>query len=452
MFFSGVIEGFYGRAWTGPQRVEMLDWIRSAGMNTFVYAPKDDIKLRARWRETYDAAEAAKLRELVDAASERGLTFMVAIAPCLDITYSDAFEVETLKRRIDQLLQLGVHHIALLFDDIPNRLSEVDAAVFPSFAAAQCHVANAAFAHLKAQVPDGKMLFCPTEYCAAFTGHKVKDSAYLNVLGAELDPEIGVFWTGPDIVSETITAASLEEVGSVLRRRPVIWENFHANDYDIRRVYAGPLGGRGSDILEWIDGIITNPNNEFEADFVPVRTTGAFARGAYDETSAWSEALEAWRERFTLAYTSPIDTLTIEEIRLLTELFHQPFKCGPEIEALLDMARDMLSVARPDVDSPHWQAGFHRLVELRDRIRALFERMTELENRDLFYAFHPYLWEAREEVVHLCTYLGWLREKPAPDAVFPDRERIYNFYRRGFTVAVQELLPRNRDGRYRHVA
>ena len=50
---------------------------------------------------------------------------------------------------------------------------------------------------------------------------------------------------------------------------------------------------------------------------------------------------------------------------------------------------------------------------LRDRIRHLFETMTELENRDLFYAFHPYLWEAREEVNHLVSYLEWLRHRAA---------------------------------------
>ena len=55
MFLTGVIEGFYGRAWTAAQRIEMLDWIAAAGMNTFVYGPKDDIKIRARWRELYDA-------------------------------------------------------------------------------------------------------------------------------------------------------------------------------------------------------------------------------------------------------------------------------------------------------------------------------------------------------------------------------------------------------------
>ena len=49
---------------------------------------------------------------------------------------------------------------------------------------------------------------------------------------------------------------------------------------------------------------------------------------------------------------------------------------------------------------------------------SLFEAMTELENRDLFYAFNQYLWEAREEVTHLVAYLGWLNERPAADAIF----------------------------------
>ena len=29
---SGVIEGFYGRPWSEAQRLEMMDWIKAAGM------------------------------------------------------------------------------------------------------------------------------------------------------------------------------------------------------------------------------------------------------------------------------------------------------------------------------------------------------------------------------------------------------------------------------------
>ena len=449
---TGVIEGFYGRAWTHGQRLEMLDWIAGAGMNTFVYGPKDDIKIRARWRETYNAAEAAELQELVDAAQARKLNFMVAIAPCLDVVYSDASDLEALQRRLDQLLDLGVRHVALLFDDIPSTMAAADEQAFDSFAAAQVQFANAAFEHLKSRVEEAVMLFCPTEYCAAFAGHDVAGSAYLNTIGEGLDPEIGVFWTGPDIVSKCISADSLREIGRVLRRKPVIWENFHANDYDIRRVMAGPLGGRKAEILGLIDGLISNPNNEFEANFVPVHTTGAFARGVDLEAEALDAALPAWQARFKLAFRTPDETLDLDELRLLVGLFYQPFRQGPEVAALLQTARRLLSEHRPAVEAAGWQAGHRAIVALRDRIRALFERMTELENRDLFYAFQPYLWEAREEVTHLVSYLDWLAEGQPEAAEFPDRERIYNFYRRGFTVAVQELLPRDASGRYRHGA
>jgi hypothetical protein len=447
---TGVIEGFYGRAWTPRQRLEMLDWIVGAGMNTFVYGPKDDIKIRARWREIYNAAEAAELQELVEAARARKLNFMVAIAPCLDVAYSDASDLKALKRRLDQLLALGVKHFALLFDDIPRTMAAADERAFDSFAAAQVYFTNSAFEHLKSQVEQPVLLFCPTEYCGAFASHDVPGSAYLNTIGEGLDPEIGVFWTGPDIVSKTLSAEGLREIGRVLRRKPVIWENFHANDYDVRRVMAGPLGGRKAEILGLIDGLITNPNNEFEANFVPVHTTGAFARGVDMEADALAVALPIWQKRFRLAFTQPVKLLPLEDVRLLVELFYQPFRQGPEVEALLQTARRMLSEQYPDVTSPAWREGHAAITGLRDRIRNLFDRMTELENRDLFYAFHPYLWEAREEVTHLVTYLDWLAEGHPEGTEFPDRDRIYNFYRRGFTVAVQELLPRDAGGRYRH--
>lgn len=447
---SGVIEGFYGRAWTHAQRVEMLDWIADAGMNSFVYAPKDDIKIRARWRELYTDREVAELKELADAAKARRLRFTVAIAPCLDVVYSDPADLAALKQRLDQLLDLGITGFVLLFDDIPRSMLPADENAFPSFAAAQCYFTNAAFAHVRVRRPDATMIFCPTEYCAAFTGNDVPGSSYLKTIGTELDPAIGVFWTGPDIVSKTISADSLREAGAVLGRKPIIWENFHANDYDIRRIYAGPLGGRHAEILDLVDGIITNPNNEFEANFVPVRTTGLFVNGSDDEAANFSMAVKAWQPRFTLAYSAAAEKLTVEEIRLLAELFYQPFHCGPEVEALLQTARRLMSQRRPDVRNPAWQEGQDALVHLRDRIIELFNRLTELENRDLFYAFQPYLWEAREEITHLVTYLDWLAGDPPPNAEFPDRDRIYNFYRQGFTVAVQELLPRDANGRYGH--
>jgi protein O-GlcNAcase/histone acetyltransferase len=280
-------------------------------------------------------------------------------------------------------------------------------------------------------------------------GGDPRGSDYLTVLGAALDPAIGVFWTGPEIVSPEITADHLRRVGAVLRRKPVIWDNFHANDYDIRRVHAGPLGGRARDILPLVAGWFTNPNNEAEANFPAVHTTGAFLRGPdYDPEAAIAAAVRDWQPRFRLAFGD--GAVPEDLIALLCDLFWQPFAQGPQTTALLARVQGALSVPRPDPADPEWRATLSALHAMKARINRLFTLMTEIANRDLFHAFHGYLWEAQEEIGHLVVYCDWLDTGPAAGTVFPGEERIHNFYRRGFGVAVQEILKRDRAGRYGH--
>ena len=77
----------------------MSEW----GMNTYLYAPKDDDKHRASWRELYSLEEADQLSQLILQASSRGVIFIYAIAPGLDMTFSSPQELELLKRKLDQV-------------------------------------------------------------------------------------------------------------------------------------------------------------------------------------------------------------------------------------------------------------------------------------------------------------------------------------------------------------
>ncbi len=74
------------------------------------------------------------------------------------------------------------------------------------------------------------------------------------------------------MVSKNISIQSVEELTSVLRRPPVIWDNIHANDYDQRRLFLGPYSGRSPDLIPHLKGVLTNPNCEFEANFVAMHT------------------------------------------------------------------------------------------------------------------------------------------------------------------------------------
>jgi len=77
---------------------------------------------------------------------------------------------------------------------------------------------------------------------------------------------------GPKVVSKDISVESIEEVSKILKRAPVIWDNIHANDYDQKRLFLGPYKGRSTELIPRLKGVLTNPNCEFESNFVAIHT------------------------------------------------------------------------------------------------------------------------------------------------------------------------------------
>lgn len=105
-----------------------------------MYAPKDDFKHRAYWRELYSVEEADQLSGLITAAKDSGITFYYAISPGLDMVYSSQKDVSCLKRKLEQVRQFGCEAFAVLFDDIEPEISPTDKEVFQSFAQVSFHV------------------------------------------------------------------------------------------------------------------------------------------------------------------------------------------------------------------------------------------------------------------------------------------------------------------------
>ncbi|XP_072883160.1 protein O-GlcNAcase isoform X1 [Hemitrygon akajei] len=268
-FLCGVVEGFYGRPWSMEQRKELFRRMRKWGLNTYLYAPKDDYKHRMFWREMYSVEEAEQLMQLITSAKEHNIEFVYAISPGLDITFSNQKEVATLKRKLDQVTQFGCKSFALLFDDIDHNMCPADKEVFSSFAHAQLSVTNEIYQYLGE--PE-HFLFCPTEYCGTFCYPNVAQSPYLRTVGEKLLPGIDVLWTGPKVVSKDISVESIEEVTKILKRSPLIWDNLHANDYDQKRLFLGPYKGRSTELIPRLKGVLTNPNCEFEGNFVAIHT------------------------------------------------------------------------------------------------------------------------------------------------------------------------------------
>lgn len=441
-FLLGVIEGFYGPPWTPAERSELLGWMRAWGLNTYFYAPKDDLKHRMLWRENYSENECSVLEDLIASCTAHGVRFIYGIAPGLDIRYSGDADAAALDRRMQQLAGLGCRNFALLFDDIPDRMDPADVARWGSLAAAQAHVARRVGESMRRRNPDGRLLFCPTPYCARMAERGHGGAGYLAILGAELPPEVDVFWTGPEIISREITVPHLREVTALLRRKPVLWDNLHANDYDGRRFYCGPYAGRPVELLGEVGGLLINPNTEFPLNFMALRTLSAFAQAAdrWVPRDAYLSAMREWLPHFATA-GRPIE---IDDLIAFGDCFYLPYDDGPTATHLHALARRVLAGPGPD-----WERDAAEFRAHAGRLRDTCARMAELLDRPLFHALSRRAWELREELDLLERYVGSMKAgcAPEPGPVFDFH--LPGTYRGGWVARLQQLLEPCGDGRFR---
>lgn len=288
----GIIEGFYGTPWTQAQRLGTFDFMARVGMNTYVYAPKDDPYQRSQWRKPYPDAELDRFRALLGRAKADGVTFVYSISPGLDITYSSDADRKALAAKVEQLRALGIHTLMLSLDDVLEQLSRADRTVYgQNYALAQADLANWLYGSQRQSDPQFALWLTPSHYW----GTKADD--YLTTLGARLDPGIGLVWTGPDVLSTQITAADADAFAAVVKRKPIVWDNYPVNDYTYvqkhkPRLIMGPLRGRSADLAPHVAGYIANPMIQPEASQLPLYTAAAYLAqpGSYDPQAAWREA------------------------------------------------------------------------------------------------------------------------------------------------------------------
>lgn len=390
-FLAGVVEGFYGQVWTHQQRLHLFQQMAALGLNTYFYAPKNDLKHRAIWRETYSDSELVLFGELVRTCEQLGLHFIYGLSPGLDIRFSDEAERNRIKLRIDQLQKAGVRHFALLFDDLPGNMDDDDRRAFESLAAAQCDVTNVIFAWLREKFPAARFLFCPTPYCDRMDHMQLGGAGYLDEVGRLLHPEIDFLWTGPEIISAEIPVDSIERLSDRIRRPPLIWDNLVANDYDMRRLNCGPYCGRLPNLRRAVRGILINPNNEYLLNFIPLRTFATFI-GSDDESRPHDTFLNAAAE-WLLFFETVTKPFTLVDLLLLAECFYLPHSVGPGAERLLNLIDHLLTKPVDD-----WGDAYAEFSDMFARIQTLFDRLTELRDRELFDAWSRYGWELKEEL------------------------------------------------------
>ena len=270
------------------------------GMNTYLYAPKDDPYHRKRWRVPYPRKEWQELLRLIGAARRQQIDFVYGFHPGEGLCFSADEPVHILLKKARRFYDAGVRTFAVLFDDIPSCLvHEIDRRRFKnSLAAAEGTWLKGIIESQPAGWTDVEWWICPSYYTpdpllARIFGRF--EPQFLETLGEYLPSETACLWTGPAVVSKTITLSHVRGIANRVRHPMIIWDNYPVNDLSMRDdLHIGPLRGRDSRLPEVVYGYLNNPLLQEELGFVPLATCFDYAADPrkYRPEASWTKIVE----------------------------------------------------------------------------------------------------------------------------------------------------------------
>ena len=246
---KGYIEGYYGRLFSQEDRTRVIDHMGKLNMDFYLYGPKEDSFHRVNWEKPYPDLEIKTLKSFIRDSKKNSVRPVFAISPGMKITKFSNKYIQSLTKKILQAQKIGFKDFAILFDDIDQaRNAEL----------AETHLKIIQHVSSVKNINKNPLMICPTVYCKSFARGEIKDNEYLQVLAANIDPNINILWTGDEVVSKSISLKNLKDLKSLFKNPIIIWDNFYANDYCPTRFFIGPYTGRAS-LDKVVEGIGINP-------------------------------------------------------------------------------------------------------------------------------------------------------------------------------------------------
>lgn len=264
----GYIEGFYGSTWKTEKRLSVMKLMSRYGMNTFYYAPKDDIYHRAKWREVYPEKELAEIKMLFDTATYNELDFCWCVGPGLTYKYTSAEDFQALINKMMNVYSVGVRNFGLLLDDIPDDFQyKEDSAEYESIVDAHIDLINKTYKAFKDIDSSVTLTVCPTQYFGE------ADDYYISKFGRGIPSDVKIFWTGREICSTFLTCREADDFSRATAHMPLYWDNYPVNDAEMfQEMHLGAVKGRDKELFRHCDGLISNVMEYAESSKIPLMT------------------------------------------------------------------------------------------------------------------------------------------------------------------------------------
>ena len=286
----GLVEGYYGNPYSEADRMGLFKMFGEMKMNVYIYGPKDDKYHKDKWREEYPAAQAAKIKEYIDAAKANKVEFVWAIHPGNDIQWNDT-DRKNIVRKLKAMYNLGVRTFAVFFDDVwGGEGTRGDK---------QAELMNYITDELNSSYDDiNPCIICPTQYNKGWS-----NGDYLTTLGSTMNKDVRIMWTGNSVV-DMINKADMTWINGQISRKAYIWLNYPVTDYCINHLLMGPTFGNDLNIADMVSGFTANPMEYAEASKVSLFSIGDYNWNmpAYDADASWEAALKYLMPENTAAF------------------------------------------------------------------------------------------------------------------------------------------------------
>lgn len=284
----GYIEGFYGKPWADGARLSVMQLMSENGMNTYYYAPKDDLYHREKWYEKYPEEEFSKLKELFSFAKEKQLDVFWCVGPGLSYHYSDDGDYSLLLEKLKSVYFAGVTGFGLLLDDIPREFQyDDDAERYDSPVDAHIELINRLYRDLKSFDSALSLTVCPTQYSGDENGY------YISKFGRGIPSDVSLFWTGEEICSRVLTCRESDELLRSTSHKPLFWDNYPVNDAEMfQEMHLDGIEGRDRELFRHCEGLISNVMEYAECSKIPLLTIADYLWNplSYDKEKSLAHA------------------------------------------------------------------------------------------------------------------------------------------------------------------
>ncbi|HZN55542.1 MAG TPA: beta-N-acetylglucosaminidase domain-containing protein [Candidatus Polarisedimenticolaceae bacterium] len=300
----------------GPVRMVKLGALADDPRTQAHVANARSLGFNALWLYTYQAgrwteAEAPQgpslsrpFLRLARECRKTGTELWVSVNPVEEMKERFVFAGESGERGVRAIVAFakllrkkgGVRHFVLSFDDQPINLAELSDIFTYGLSAAPAHLDLVR--RVRAALPaDIDLWMCPSTYCDAHLGDGTTPYAKAFLSGLSSVPEsVGIIWTGPRVVSPSITRADLAATRARLGgRRLFLYDNFpgEGGGPDGLALVLGALRNRDPELVREIQAYLALPMDLLGASRLPLATQADFLRdpAAYDPDASVARAI-----------------------------------------------------------------------------------------------------------------------------------------------------------------